>query len=257
MSATGVAIFSLASAFAGTYAWFAMNTEVSASGMQVKIAAGSRVQIRSCYAIRYDGNYGAIATNVLNGGVSIAMSEYDSIFVDRNVNTPMFLRMEIIDFDVNNDLTVTIPCTGNYKVNDKIEPNLSNVVSAKFMCGLKSGNMVIRDDNTWTGDSVTTGSVVSSYQGMLANASSVVGTPYVLNNSKQNSIKLTLPSGSISDFVTTRDDKEAVVAFVEFDYHVTDTVNLVSEYLESHGMSEHSLTFASDIQLVTLDNGGH
>ena len=38
VGASGMAIFSLSSAFAGTYAWFAMNASVSATGMSVKIA---------------------------------------------------------------------------------------------------------------------------------------------------------------------------------------------------------------------------
>lgn len=38
VGATMMSVFSLASVFAATYAWFAMNTEVEASGMSVKVA---------------------------------------------------------------------------------------------------------------------------------------------------------------------------------------------------------------------------
>jgi hypothetical protein len=96
--------------------------------------------------------------------------------------------MEITNFNTSNDLTVTIPCTGGFKVDGKVEPNLSNVVSAKFMRGLKSGNTVSVDNNVWTGDISTDPAVVTSYRGMLENSSGVVGTPYVVGDSKSNSI---------------------------------------------------------------------
>ena len=262
--ATGTCIFTLATAFTGTVAWFSTNLSAKTSGLSVTVKAGSNIKLLSCYAIRYDGNYGALATNVMNGGASIAMSEYDYIFTDRNVNTPMFLRMEITNFNTSNDLTVTIPCTGGFKVDGKVEPNLSNVVSAKFMRGLKSGNTVSVDNNVWTGDISTDPAVVTSYRGMLENSSGVVGTPYVVGDSKSNSISLTLPAATAfdEDFVLTRQDEggndiDVIVAYIAFDYHVTGNINLVSSYLDSYHMTDHSLTFASDVHHVTLDNGGN
>ena len=262
--ATVICIFTLATTFTGTLAWFSSNRSVEATGLSVTVKKGSSIKLLSCYAIRYDGNYGALATNVMNGGASIAMSEYDYIFRDRNVNTPMFLRMGITNFDTSNDLTVTIPCTGGYKTDNKVEPYLSNVVSAKFMCGIKSGNTVSVDNNTWTGDDVTTSAVVASYQGMLENAHDVIGTPYVTGNTKQNSITLTLPAATAfdPDFIIQRQDGnqnniDVIVAYIAFDYHVTGNINLVSSYLDSYGLTDHSLTFNSDVHNVTIENGGH
>ena len=261
--ATGTCIFTLATAFTGTVAWFSTNLSAKTTGLSVTVKAGSGIKLLSCYAIRYDGNYGALATNVMNGGASIAMSEYDYIFTDRNVNTPMFLRMEITDFNTSNDLTVTIPCTGGFKTDNHIEPYLSNVVSAKFMRGLKSGNTVSVDNNTWSGNDVTSSAVVASYQGMLENAHDVVGTPYVTGNTKTNSITLTMPAATAFDpnFIIQRQDEnqnniDVIVAYIAFDYHVTGNVNLVSSYLDSYGLTDHSLTFDSDVHHVTIENGG-
>ena len=262
VAATATCIFTLATAFTGTIAWFSTNLVAKTSGLSVTVKAGSTIKLLSCYAIRYDGNYGALATNVMNGGASIAMSEYDYIFTDRNVNTPMFLRMEIANFNTSNDLTVTIPCTGGFKVDGKVEPNLSNVVSAKFMRGLKSGNTVSVDNNQWSGEEVSAPEVVASYRGMLENSSGVAGTPYVVGDSKQNSISLTMTAATAfdEDFIITRQDEggndiDVIVAYIAFDYHVVGNINLVSSYLDSYHMTNHSLTFASDVHNVTIDNG--
>ena len=256
--ATATCIFTLATAFTGTIAWFATNTSVSATGMSVKVATGSKIRIVSCYAVRYDGNYGAIAVDVSSGSANITMSEYDSIFTDRNVNTPLFLRMEIAEFDPTKDLKVTIPCTGSFKTNNKVNPYLSNVVSAKFMTGLKTSSGIVVDTNTWTGDGVTSAAVVASYQGMHDHAADSNGDPFVRGDSKQYSVTLTLPAADAFDedfIITKQDGTEVIVAFVALDYYVTNEVNLVSSYIDSYNGDEHSVAFVSDINRITLSNG--
>ncbi len=209
LAATAVTLFSLVTVFVATIAWFAMNDNTNGNGLTVSVARGSDIKLLSCYAVRYDGNYGAIATDVSSGNEVITMSEYDYIFTDRNVNTPLFLRMEIANFATTDDLLVTIPCRGAYKNDGKVEPYLSNVISAKFMRGLKVNGSVVVDNYTWTGNNVTSADVVSSYKGMLANAADSVGTPFVSNGSKQNTISLTLVASVVfdEDFIVTRKDE--------------------------------------------------
>ena len=230
----------------------------STSGMSVTVATGSKIRILSCYAVRYDGNYGAIAVNVSSGNANITMSEYDSIFTDRNVNTPLFIRMEIADFDPTKDLQVTIPCSGSFKTNNKVDPYLSNVVSAKFMTGLKTSSGVVVDTNTWTGNNVTSAAVVASYQGMHDHAAESNGYPFVRGNSKQQSVTLNLSAQDAFDedfIITKQDGTEVIIAFVALDYYVTSEVNLVSSYIDSYNGAEHSVSFISDINSITLSNG--
>lgn len=260
--ATCVTLFCLVSVFTAAIAWFALNDNTNGNGLRVSVARGSDISILSCYAVRYDGNYGAIATDISSGAESITMSEYDYIFTDRNVNTPLFLRMEIANFNKTDDLLVTIPCRGGYKNNsNQVEPFLSNVVSAKFLRGLKVDGNVVVDSYTWTGNNVTTSAVVSSYEGMLANAADSVGTPFVSGGNKQNYITLTLPASIVFDenFLVTRkdvdnNDIDVAIAYVELDYHVTGNINLVTEYLDSYHEAEHSLSFLSDIEVIELIN---
>ena len=263
--ATSMCLFALTSLFTGTIAWFSSNQSVSGSGMSVTVDPGSQLQILSCYAVRYDGNYGAIAIDVSSGNENITMSEYDYIFTDRNVNTPLFIRMEISGFDSTKDLTVNIPCSGSYKNGNVVEPYLSNVVSAKFMRGIKVNGTVVPDANTWTGNNQTTAPVINSYNGMLAHAADDTGTPFVNGNSKVDSVTLTLNAAHIFDqnYIFTKQDANQnninyVVAFVVLDYHVTNNVNLVTSYLDSYeGQGiDHSLSFTSDIQRMMLRNEG-
>lgn len=262
IGATAMCLFTLTGLFTGTLAWFASNSAVAATGMSVTVDPGSDLQILSCYAVRYDGNYGAIAYDITGGNESVTMSEYDYIFTDRNVNTPLFLRMEISNFDTDKNLAVNIPCSGSYMTDEKIDPWLSNVVCAKFMRGIKVGDNVVPDTNTWTGTGQTTQAVVNSYKGMLANAADVTGTPFVNNGTKQNAITLTLSASSIfdSNYIFTKtvngQPVEYVVAYVVLDYYVNKNanINLVTSYLDSYHDTSHSLSFVSDIQKMTLRN---
>ena len=273
VSATCMTIFSLLSTFMGTAAWFESVRVRDSQSNSFSIQGGSSIDILSCYAVRYDGTNEAIAFDVLHGNASIIMSEYDYIFTDRNVNTPLFLRMEIAGYDDTRDLTVTVPCTGAYMNSEEntIYPYLSNVVCAKFLYGLKSGNTIAVDDNHWSAVSVTGSSVTASYKGMLAQAADFTGEPYVLSQGKRNSITLTLDADEVfdDDFIVQRTNAkgetvDAVVVFLALDYYVYvdneepgNSVNLVSDYIESYNGALHSFSFQSDINSITLDNGGN
>lgn len=266
IGATLVGLFSLTSLFTGTLAWFSMNQSVSATGMSVRVAKMSNINILSCYAIRYDGKYGAIAYDISGGDSDITMSEYDYVFTDRNVNTPLFIRMEIANFDTTKDLTVSIPCTGSYKTDNKIDPYLSNVVSVKLLYGLKStpSSSLTVDDKTWTGDGIHTDAVVDCYKGMLNNAKDYTGTPFVNrdDDSKTNTINLSLNAAQVFNqaFIQTKQDAQQnnvdyVVAYIVLDYHVVNGVNLIDDYLESYNESAHALAFDSDISTMAIGNG--
>lgn len=258
-AATGVTLFCLTSVFTAAIAWFALNANADGTGMSVTAANGSELSVLHCYAVRYDGDKGAIAIDISGGNEQITMSEYDTIFTDRNVNTPLFLRIELSDFNQNDDVTVTIPCIGAYEVDGMIQPYLSNVVSAKFLFGLKSGNTVSADNYTWSGTNVSNESVLASYQGMLARSKDFTGTPFVSNQTKQNSITLTIDADEIfnQNYIVHRDDKDIVVVYIALDYHVSGSDNLITDYLDSYNGADHELSFANDFSVITLENGGN
>ena len=257
IAATAMVVFALFSVFAGSVAWFNMNRAVSEGSDGFNVAAVSSIHILSAHAIRYDGTAGARATDLLSGGVSIAMSEYDYIFRDRNVNTPLFFRLVITGFDTGSDLHVTIPCSGDiYNQGERsVANNLSNVISVKFLTGLTNGDSIGKDDN----DLSTAAGVKASYDGMLATASSEAGTPFVTGSSKVKSITPTLTHATAfanSMLLQATDESgnsvDAAVVFIEFDYHVTNSVNLVESYVQSYGSDFHEYFFVNDIGTMML-----
>lgn len=135
-------------------AWFSHNQAVSSSGMSVMIDSISNMTTMDCYALKYDGVSGAMCIQV-DGRTEIAMSEYDMIFTDKNINTPLIFRMVVTGAPNDSDsfITIKIPCTQRYviktsdnaKLNEitvadgsgiTIQSYLSNVLVAKIGCGL-------------------------------------------------------------------------------------------------------------------------
>ena len=99
IGATGMAIFSLGSVFAGTYAWFAMNTEVGASGMSVRLNNESNqlsiLTIHKCNLaastdsklVFYETPACTVSASGINYGEAPTMDNYS----DLNQTQPMLL----------------------------------------------------------------------------------------------------------------------------------------------------------------------
>ena len=270
VAATGMTIFSLFACFYASFAWFMSNNKVEnpTSGFNVQ-SDSSEITTISCYAIQYDGIYGASATRLVSGQPhNISMSEYDYILRDKNVNTPLFLRIEMAGFNKTKDLQISIPCSGAYKTgnNAYIDNNLSNVVCTKFSYGLLVNGNVVKDDYDLTGDPEDDAEAASTiYTGMRDRMAGVDGTPFVVSSSQKNSVvTLTLNHENVYDpnflMETTLDGNtvEKVVIYLEFDYYVTNTVNLVEDYVESYEDAgiEHNNRFYSDIGIISLKDIG-
>lgn len=270
IAATSMAIFSLFACFYASFAWFMANNQVNNPTDGFDIGTdNSQITTISCYAIQYDGVYGASATKLVSGQPhNINMSEYDYILRDKNVNTPLFLRIEMAGFDKTKDLQITIPATGAYKTgnNTYIDNNLSNVVCAKFSYGLLVDGDVVKDNYNLTGNAEDDAAAASAiYTGMRDRVASIQGTPFVVDSqTKNNSLTLTLNHADVynSNFImtTTLDDKtvEKVVIYIEFDYYVTNSVNLVEDYIKSYEAAgiEHNNKFYSDIGMISLKDIG-
>lgn len=266
---TSMTIFSLGALLMGAYAWFVGKMDVSQSADDFGIYnEDSSITTYSCYAIKYDGTYGASATKLISGQQNnLAMSEYDFILKDKNINTPLFLRIEIVGFDSNKDLLISIPANGGYKANGQnyIENYLSNVVCAKFSYGLQSGNSVVPDTYNLTQNTETGSDVNTIYTGMRDRMANVQGTPFVVNSTTKNSqIHLTLSHNEIyqPQFImnTTIEGEtyQKVVVYIEFDYYVSNTVNLVQDFIDSYSGTgvEHSTSFRPDIGTISLKDVG-
>ena len=136
--------------------WYSENRQVKSTGMGITIESQSAVTTLSCYAFRYDGMFGAICLDV-SDNPEIAMSEYDVIFTDKNVNTPLFFRVvaQGIPNTEGGYISVTIPCTTpNYSQSSNVITAgdglnalgvLSNVITCKLGCGLIENEQRVTD----------------------------------------------------------------------------------------------------------------
>ena len=268
LAATAMSIFALFVAVAGTFTWFLYKLTASGLGSDFAVFHNdSEVTTLSCYAVRYDGVYGARATKITDGSQAVKMSEYDYILRDKNINTPMFLRIELTGFDTSKDLQVSIPSTGSYLVPNQtyIDNKLSNVICAKFSYGLWINDALVPDTYTLTDDEVTNNDVKTIYEGMRDRASSLNGTTFVKSSTqKDNDISLTLNHTDLynaSNIVHRDIDDDGVlddivVVYVEIDYYDVGSVNLVEDYVNSYEGTgvDYSLSFYADLGTMTLQD---
>ena len=136
--------------------WYSENRKLKYTVMGITIESQSAVTTLSCYAFRYDGMFGAICLDV-SDNPEIAMSEYDVIFTDKNVNTPLFFRVvaQGIPNTEGGYISVTIPCTTpNYSQSSNVITAgdglnalgvLSNVITCKLGCGLIENEQRVTD----------------------------------------------------------------------------------------------------------------
>lgn len=136
--------------------WYSENSKIKANGFKIETEENSAVTTLSTYAFRYDGMYGAICIQI-EDNTEIAMSEYDVIFTDKNVNTPLFFRVVARGVPTSGgSITVTIPCTTpTYSSNSAVSSIndgkgalnvLSNLVTCKLGFGLMLNDEKVVDN---------------------------------------------------------------------------------------------------------------
>ena len=271
IAATAMSIFSLFAAVTGVFAWFTSKLTAASHSDEFGIYSDdSQITTLSCYVIRYDGVYGALARKLVSGGDhSVSMSEYDYILRDRNINTPLFFRIEIAGFDTEKDLQVSIPASGSYYASNTshIDNKLSNVVCAKFSYGLLQNSSVVADTFVLEGNEISGGDVETIYTGMRDRARTIEGTPFVKSTTVKDSVVfLTIDHTALyqASNISHRDIDDdgvlddIVVIYLGFDYYETNSVNLVEDYVESYDGSglDYAFTFESDIGTITLRDVG-
>ena len=284
-------VISLAVIFAcllsATYAWITINRKVDSNTSRMTIQSVSSVTTVSCFALQYDGICGAICykvgTDSENGEVSsITMTEFDKIFRDRNVNTPVIFVLEIgnVPNETGDYISVKVPCeakyilpqtgsaTNNYTVvesgsNYSIQEYISNVLSVKLAC---SGNITMptptreeRIENNiqiFTTQLAAFQNVSGNQAGTLASFSSTEGN--VTAYSKEEFIELKLSQSTYGSFLFDATDENGtskhLVLYLEFDYDDA----LMDVFINHITEDDYNLVFVDDlgtIQILTGNEG--
>ena len=179
VGASGMAIFSLSSAFAGTYAWFAMNTNITATGMSVKIARMTG-RLRNVYFHAFDSTNSTETTFKFNK-TPFATYEYDQENEQINLIDDEYATWEL----------------GDYSYTDKNHCLLVIFAYDKDYSSKNAGDMFVRGVTTVGGSSLVTrysdgGEPLETSGGGFLGARTASGSPFY-----------TLPQTQVNDSTHT------------------------------------------------------
>lgn len=244
-----------------SFACFSNNQQVGAGGLQLGVDSYvSTITTQSGYAFKYDGVNGAMAIDLDGYTEKIQMSEYDNIFTDRNINTPLIIRVEVDGVPNNPDdkITVNVPCSSNYTDNgtnplsfvsgDTILSYLSNVIKIRIGCGLLIGGNLVVDNY----DPTQASDVPIIYEGardhLITEDSTVVVGTFVNDSTKTKvkTISLDFPQSIYSAFITNTDE---LVFYIEVDY---DNV-LINSYNLNSVNDGGQVIFADDFGTIRVE----
>lgn len=117
------------------YGWFSQNKVVEANSFQVSLKAINGIDLGEYYIFKRTGaEEGAL--NVTNEN-SIVMTEFDTVFTDKNVNTPIIVKICIKQYPSDlSDICINLFSEDNFLDSDnKIGNYLSNLIRVSAMVG--------------------------------------------------------------------------------------------------------------------------
>lgn len=256
-----------------SHAWYSDNKDTTVTGYSVKVKTFSQMSTLSCYSLHFDGIYNAICEEITDENNNITMSEYDKIFSDRNINTPLILRLTVAGVPGNDGdfIKINIPCTSEYKDSEgKVITSLSNVVKAYVGCGLynQETQLVDTPDEYTPVPTKTTKEPdnIAIFEGVRdairkAHAYREDSFIDITNETKSNEITIKLEYNEYKDFIYTdvigegNVETNCLVFYIIFDY-VDDLIN---DYIDSHtdanGSLDSIISFTSDIGTIYVEEG--
>lgn len=269
-------------------AWFFTNRQVKSGRMGMTIQSVSDVATLSCYALRYDGTIGVVCYKIgedeENGEVSqVEMTEFDWIFRDRLVNTPLIYVVELSNVPDTSGyyINVRIPCSekfvrvGGTATNDftddgntqfNIQRFISNIVSVKIACGGQIDELTPTTSENYhrVENNITVFSNASSLFRALTSGDAVGQFATVTNEtaySKTTSVQLRLSQADYHDYIYTAENDQGIeenrlMLYIQFDYDQGLMNAYIDHMLEE---TEGDVSFANDFGVIQIlvRNGGN
>ncbi|MCR5457799.1 MAG: hypothetical protein K6F14_06955 [Clostridiales bacterium] len=264
-----------------TMAWISMNRKVWSKNQTMTIQSVSNVTTVSCFALQYDGICGAVCYKIGPDSAhdevnSVTMTEFDKIFLDRNVNTPLVFVLEIgnVPNESGDYLAIKVPCdekyilpnggqaTNNYITSGErysIQQYISNVLSIKMAC---SGNITLptptkteRIENNvtlFTQRLAAFESVTGDLAKTFASATTNAG---VTTYSKVEYVELRLRQSDYSALLFDATDETGtskhLILYIEFDYDDT----LMDVFINHLHEGSDNTTFGDDVGTIQIFTG--
>lgn len=244
--ALSTVIFSLATSFVGTIAWFATNNQVMATGCTVTVYADNTELSYSIYKFDVDQNIPVRLSG--NNASGFSLNQYDVVFKERNKYNPLYLEIELVGsilgdsgnltFLLGRDVSIS-PMDGN----NRLSSSFTSVT--KFAIGTNGSiqNGIYNPANgvadTW--DNLNNAFYSRDSLDQLITQSFTSGTSG--NYIKQDSLSFSI-SYSSSDFIN-----DILYVFLYINYDST----LAESYSSEHGISiGGSLNYSLSDDLTTI-----
>ncbi len=266
-------------------AWIYMRSTVDNTGININIEPTSTITTIRCHALKYDGITGADCTLIDSEGIVLEMSEYDKIFLDRNVNTPLIFCVELegVPATSSSAITVKIPCYQTLSDNVS-DPMSYSSVGADTILNYLSNVIVVR----LGGASLNAGGTAPAHMPTASNTSGItqaqIDENVALYQEARDSLKtsadtgkfITVQHSTVNDqAVSTAQKIESYVIEVDIDYDdysaflydidATDHTGtmmffieldyddeLIALFLEKWNDSMGNAIFNSDIGTITI-----
>ncbi len=262
-----------------SFAWMNVNKGIESRNIAITVEPVSDVTTISCYALRYDGSLGAVCYKIGEGPgevLDVTMTEFDRIFRDRVVNTPLIYVLELghVPNNAGNYISLKVPCTekfilpsGGVATNDytdtgaqfAIQDYISNIISVKVGCGGRiteptatlntrvENNVNIFNTQMEAFRNVTSGEKIGEFVSVDKSGASPV-------YSKTSSVMLRLSQSEYGQSVFTAADEGGgtsnhLTLYIQFDYDEA----MMDEYI-SHMPNDldTDITFENDLAIMQM-----
>ena len=263
-----------------TYAWVSINKGVMASNMRMTIQPVSDVTTLSCYALRFDGSLGAICYKIGEGQdevLDVTMTEFDRIFRDRIVNTPLIYVLELgnVPNTAGSYISIKVPCTGKYiqpatgaATNSYVDNGnssyvineyISNVISVKIGCSgsiteptATTTQRVENNVNIFKTQIANFRSITSGDR--MAEFVSVTRSNDTVTYSKVQNVQIRLTQSEYSGFLYNAPDEGGgssnhLMLYIQFDYDESLMDTYITRMTDD---SKTDIAFVDDLGVIQM-----
>lgn len=224
-----------------TIAWFSMNKDVGASGMGVKIEKPETRFDATVYRYvkQQDGSFqlnSFVSSNSAHLTPQLTLNEYDVIFLDNNVYTPVVMRLGLTGGRLPQAGTVTVRIVRNDNpliVNGNLQPYFTAVTN--FTCDI---------DGAYYSNNIST-----LYNNALSGMENLTASKFISSNDVTTDNLTFNLSYTPSDF-----NGNVLNVYILIRYEESYANRLVRESLDNSTELITNFEMTNDISVITVDH---
>ena len=237
-----------------SFAWFSNNKDVGSTGWAIKSGGENIIFSKTAKLLKRDTLHGAMD---VTDQAQLTLTEFDTVFEDRNVNTPMIIRTVISNLPVEEGeyLPFMMSISTLHPVSDGdwlverggrmvLADFLSNIVEVRCAAGTPELDAKTDDNDIYAG----------AVELLAGTSEQTFVTGLGGNYTKVNSLDFLIENYESTVFM--EDGRPCVVVYLEVNYNNA----LVFDYVEQHNIITEQthendiISFDSDIQSFIVRN---